>query len=84
MKRSEIIKEIYLLLEAFNMDNTYDEKGPEWCAELILDVIEESGMLPPYSNKMFQISMKNWSNESGHQWEPEDEVRQASEPEVSE
>jgi hypothetical protein len=43
MKRSNIVKEIATELKDIIMENYIDEKGEEWCAELILTRIEELG-----------------------------------------
>lgn len=47
MKRSEMVKKLTLDLEDIIAENYYDEKGSEWCANLILMSMEESGMSPP-------------------------------------
>lgn len=41
MKRSEVIKSISQDLEDIRIENYYDEKGSEWCANLILTKLEE-------------------------------------------
>lgn len=42
-----MLERIKLDLEDIRIENYYDEKGSEWCANLILLSIEEAGMLPP-------------------------------------
>lgn len=54
-------------LEDINIENYYDEKGSNWCANLILMEIEENGMLPPLT--------ENLKNGKGYGWEPEDEKK---------
>lgn len=49
MKRAEMIKIIKTTLEDINLENYFDEKGSEWCANLLLMEIEENGMLPPFN-----------------------------------
>jgi hypothetical protein len=47
MKRSEALEAIKLELEDLRMENYFDEKGAEWCANLLLMKIDELGMMPP-------------------------------------
>lgn len=67
MKRSEMLDMIARTLEDINIENYYDEKGSNWCANLILMEIEENGMLPPLT--------ENLKNGKGYGWEPEDEKK---------
>ena len=62
MKRSKVIEAIAIELEDINIKNYYDEKGSEWCANLVLMRMEELGMLPP-PDDYINIS-----------WHPEKEV----------
>ena len=45
MKRSEVIKIISEDLEDIRKENYYDQKGSEWCADLILMRLEENGIV---------------------------------------
>lgn len=68
MKRSEMLEKLVGDLKDINYENYIDEKGFEWCANLILLSIEESGMLPPvYNNTTTGINqiypMHKWEEE---------------------
>ena len=64
MKRSEMLTIISTELDDINYDNAYDIEGSLTCAERILNVIEEVGMLPPNSklNKLNGVD-NYWENE---------------------
>lgn len=52
MKRDNVIKIISEDLQDINIENYYDEKGSEWCANLILIRLEENGIV----NKLYRNS----------------------------
>ena len=72
MKRSEMLNMISRTLEDINIENYYDEKGSEWCANLILMEIEEKGMLPPHDGNGRVIFEDVQYIIDHYNWEPED------------
>lgn len=77
MKRSDMLDMIARTLKDIRMENYYDEKGSEWCANLILMEIEEKGMLPPNDGKKRAIKKTSVpcvvNAIKCYQWESEDE-----------
>lgn len=81
MKRSEMIKKIALDLDDIITENYYWQKDSEWCANLILMSMEESGMLPPerkaepkdFANLGFDQEFLDEHDMKVNEWEPEDE-----------
>lgn len=62
-----MVNKIQVLLENRGYVGNSDD------GEAVVSLIEELGMLPPYSEKMFQECMKNNKRNGGRIWEPEDE-----------
>lgn len=75
MKRSEMLKEIELVLwDSENLNISYvGSDGFGALANDILEIIEEKGMIPPYRGS---INCFTYSGDIGEQeiyeWEPED------------
>ena len=71
-----MIKQIAEDLEDINIEKYYNGKGAEWCANLILMRIEESGMLPPPCKHSREVCGRTpgifWFDVN--EWEPEKDV----------
>ncbi len=82
MKRSDVLNHISNDLKDIIQENYIDQKGYEWCANLILLKLEELGMLPPLGKpRKVQPGEKLGSITASydvdmtiekHEWEPED------------
>ena len=76
MKRSEMIK---ILSRALICQHVILYEGVEECfvpkAEHVLELLENNGMLPPFSHEVFE---RNWNrlreaSPGGNEWDKEDE-----------
>jgi hypothetical protein len=65
MKKSEAIKRLqdYIDINAGSLE----------VPEQILNFVEGLGMIPPFSDKIFQRNARIHIDPSGREWEPEDE-----------
>jgi len=68
MKRSEMLKIIEKTLYPYYIDSIYCYY-PSQIAEAILQTVENSGMLPPFTHDLYA---KTWRDGGeGHEWEAE-------------
>lgn len=68
MKRSEALEAIKLELEDIRAENYFDEKGSEWCANLLLMKMDELGMVPPFNEASYN---PHTDTTTGYTWEEE-------------
>lgn len=61
MKRSEMIS----IIERYLFDND------STTADELLNIMEEAGIAPPYSDKIFQKNARIYIDATGREWEPE-------------
>lgn len=73
MKRSEMIRILANDLRDIVQENYIDEKGFEWCANLILLSIEEAEMVPPPYISTALGDVGNFYEVNN--WEPENETK---------
>lgn len=70
MKRAEMIEAIRIELEDIRAENYFDEKGSEWCSNLLLTRIEELGMAPPcLPSEQCQDLMRKYIEPNFNKWE---------------
>jgi len=60
------------MVEVFNTCKLMGYDDPK-ALDRVLEICEESGMLPPHSDEIFQKNAKVYIEPSGNEWEEENE-----------